>query len=563
MRRSAGPLVYVFAIASLCTLQAHAQNSAELPDAPSPIAVSKTAQPYLPTYDPPTDSETDLAASIKSRIEKGDFALTPEGTNETAAYQPADPGFTQGAHIDLTPMFRSMNRPGDSRVEQAGVGETTEHYHWKGLLWESFAFFGVENLQRLVADPYFRHLTADSPFWHNYIASLKQWNWRRWNDGDDLLVAYIAHPMQGSVTEFIEIQNDPRGRALRIGDGKPYWKSQFHAFLWATAYSFDQKLGPLGEAALGSEGGYTYVINCPAPCTGYRPGIDKVTNNTGDVKFVTTPVVGSLWTMMEDGIDRVISDRLQDRYGNRVFVKIVRGSLNPCRTMANLLRWRLPWYRDYLYEQGAGKLTPDPHWLPGDDTVILSAPRFELFPHYNAISLPVNKPGCPHCRVTTSGFGVGFSTRLATYADLDSDVDYQPSASPLPSDRAGGNLMIVTVGLRSGYTNSHFSIKGSLRPGILSYGQAYQSSPSATNPTPTIGRITHFATSLVLTGDYFIDRHFALRASVGNTAVRYREPYLQASSAIPGTYPHLNWLSRATFLTNENWAYQTGVVLRF
>lgn len=78
MRRSAGPLVYVFAIASLCTLQAHAQNSAELPDAPSPIAVSKTAQPYLPTYDPPTDSETDLAASIKSRIEKGDFALTPE-----------------------------------------------------------------------------------------------------------------------------------------------------------------------------------------------------------------------------------------------------------------------------------------------------------------------------------------------------------------------------------------------------------------------------------------------------------------------------------------------------
>jgi hypothetical protein len=66
-----------------------------------------------------------------------------------------------------------------------------------------------------------------------------------------------------------------------------------------------------------------------------------------------------------------------------------------------------------------------------------------------------------------------------------------------------------------------------------------------------------------LHGDYFIDRHFALRASIGNTAVRYREPYLQASSAVPGIYPHLNWLSRATFQTNENWAYQTGVVMRF
>ena len=528
------------------------------------MVTSKAAQSYFSVEIQPADLQIDVAAGIRSRVETNDFALITEGTGKSSADQPADSGSKHGAYFDLTPMFRSMNRPNaNSAVNQDADGQTVEHYHWKGLLWESFAFFGVENSQRLMADPYFRHLTADKPFWHDYIASLKQWNWRRWNDGDDFLVAYIAHPMQGSVTEFIEIQNDPRGRSLRIGDGKPYWKSQFRAFLWATAYSFDQKLGPLGEAALGSEGGYTYVVGCPAPCPTYRPGIDKVTNNTGDVKFVTTPVVGSLWTMMEDGIDRGISDRLQDRYGNRVFVKIIRGSLNPCRTMANFLRWRLPWYRDYLYEPGTGKLTRDPHWLPGDDAVILSAPRFELFPHYNAISLPVNKASCSHCRMMTSGFGVGFSTRLATYADLDSDVDHQPNASPLPSDRAGGDLTIVTVGLRSGYTNSHFAIKASLRPGILSYSQAYQSSPSESNPKPTIGRITHFATALAINGDYFFNRRLALRVSVGNTAVRYREPYIQCPVANPGTHPYLNWLSQLTFLTNENWAYQTGVVMRF
>jgi hypothetical protein len=554
----------MFAIALLSAHIAHGQNADALPDAPSPIAASRTAQSYLPIDFQPADTQAHVSASIRPRFETSDFTFLPEETEETGPYEPAGPGLTQGAHIDLTPMFRSMNRPTtDSGVDQPGDGQTVEHYHWKGLLWESFAFFGVENTQRLMADYYFRHTTADNPFWHNYIASLKHWNWRRWNDGDDFLVAYIAHPMQGSVTDFIEIQNDPQGRSLRIGDGKPYWKSQFHAFLWATAYSFDQKLGPLGEAALGSEGGSTYVLHCPVPCPGYRPGIDKVTNNTGIVKLVTTPVGGSVWTLMEDGIDRVISDRLQDRYGNRVFVKIIRGSLNPCRTMANFLRWRLPWYRDDLYEPGAGKITRDPHWLPGDDEVILKQPRFEIFPHYNAISLPVNRAGCPHCRVMTSGFGVGFSTRLATYADLDSDVDYQPNASPLPSDRAGGNLVIVTVGLRSGYTNSHFAIKASLRPGILSYGQAYQSSLSLSNPTPAIGRITHFATSLALTGDYFIDRHFALRASVGNTAVRYREPFIESDSNRPGTLPYLNWLSKLTFLTNENWAYQTGVVMRF
>ena len=500
-------------------------------------------------------------AVLQPPVQNHDFAFLPNGAPEANAYQPAAFDSTPGVHIDLTPLLRGMNRPSaDSEIPGS---DGTEHYHWKGLLWESFAFFGVENSQRLMADYFFRHLTADNPFWHDYIASLKHWNWRRWNDGDDFLVAYIGHPMQGSVTEFIEIQNDPRGRSLRIDDGKPYWRSQFHAFLWATAYSFDQKLGPLGEAALGSEGGYTYVLHCPAPCPNYRPGIDKVTNNTGIVKLVTTPIGGSVWTLMEDGIDRVISDRLQDRYGDRVFVKIIRGSLNPCRTMANFLRWRLPWYRDGLYEPGAGKITRNPHWLPGNDEVILKAPRFEIFPHYNAISLPVNTASCPHCRMMTSGFGVGFSTRLATYADLDSDVDYQPNSSPVPSDRAGGNLTIVTVGLRSGYTNSHFSVKASLRPGILSYGRAYQSSPSGSGPAPAIGRITHFATSLALNGDYFIDRRFALRVSVGNTAVRYREPYLVPQSSRPGTLPYLNWLSRLTFLTNENWAYQTGVVMRF
>jgi hypothetical protein len=476
-------------------LPGSAQDVEVLPDAPSPVGVSETANlPLSAYYDHQRDSQINAMAVLQPPVQNHDFAFLPNSAPEANAYQPAVFDSTPGVHIDLTPLLRGMNRPSADSEIQGSDG--TEHYHWKGLLWESFAFFGVENSQRLMADYFFRHLTADSPFWHDYIASLKHWNWRRWNDGDDFLVAYIGHPMQGSVTEFIEIQNDPRGRSLRIDDGKPYWRSQFHAFLWATAYSFDQKLGPLGEAALGSEGGYTYVLHCPAPCPTYRPGIDKVTNNTGIVKLVTTPVGGSVWTLMEDGIDRVISDRLQDRYGDRVFVKIIRGSLNPCRTMANFLRWRLPWYRDGLYEPGAGKITRNPHWLPGNDEVILKAPRFEIFPHYNAISLPVNTASCPHCRMMTSGFGVGFSTRLATYADLDSDVDYQPNASPVPSDRAGGNLTIVTVGLRSGYTNSHFSVKASLRPGILSYGRAYQLSPSGSGPTPTIGRINplcHFA----------------------------------------------------------------------
>lgn len=543
-----------------------------LPDAPGVFTAkagsSDTSAPAWPLA---------LAADARS-FDEGRVRLKPFSQEESLAARPWLTGAAdvyergngspaQGVHINIDALMARMNRPSGENAE-AGVGGAdlaprAERYHWKGLLWESFAFFGVENTQRLLSDPYFRYLTADRPFWHDYIASLKHWNWRRWDDGDDFLVAYVAHPLQGSVTEFIEIQNDPRGRELRIDDGRPYWRSQFHAFLWATAYSFDQKLGPLGEAALGSEGGYNYVIGCPYPCPAYNanPSQFKVTNNTGWVKLVSTPVVGTVWTLMEDGLDRWISDRVQDDNLHANFPKVLRGALNPARTMANLMRWRVPWYRDFQHDATNVYLTPAPHFLPGDDAVILAVPHSEVFPHFNSISLPVNTASCLPCREMTKGYGLELATRMATYADLDADVDYQPNASPLPSDRAGGNIIMGTFGLRSGYTNKYFSLKAFLRPGLLSYDRAYQSSPSSTNPTPAIGRITHFATALGVEGDVTINRRLALRGVVGNTAVRYREP--NVAGPLPGTYPYLNWLSKLFFLTNENWNYQTGVVARF
>jgi hypothetical protein len=545
----------------------HPQKDPALPEAPSTLLKNARSIDSSPTEPAPNTAADDRPLDqpqlrLESTSRDGGFMARPVPAADADDYPYANENSIQAIRLDLDQLFASMSRPSTgTSFSHAGQDQTSERYHWKGLFWESFAFFGVENGFRLMTDPYLRHLTADDPFWHDYLASVKQWNWRRWDDGDDFLVAYIAHPMQGSVTDFIEIQNDPRARDLRIDDGKPYWKSQFHAFLWATAFSFDQKLGPLGEAAIGSEGGYTYVINCPFPCKTYVQGVNKVTNNTGDVKLVTTPVVGTLWTLVEDGIDHWISDPLQERFGDRVVVKIVRGSLNPCRTMANALRWRKPWYRDFQHDTINLKITRPPHFLPGDDAVILSSPRFELFPHYNAISLPVNTAGCSHCRQMTSGYGLGFSERIATYADLDSDLNYQPNASPLPSDRAGGNIIGGTFGLRSGYQNSHFALKASLRPGFLSYDKAYEASPSLTNPTPPIGRITHFTTALAMNGDYILNRHLALRIAGGNTAVRYREPNLAPPG--PGTYPYLNWLSTRSFLTNENWTYQAGAVLRF
>ena len=537
-------------------MASQAQSDSDLPEAPSPIAA--------------TDHEAQAASSVGlDELQQGSGSGPVSEDSEFAPGPVSNssddrlPGYIAepGVHIDLDATFAAMLRPA-ATSDVTAAGDSAERYHWKAMLWQSFAFFGIENGFRLMTDPYFRHLTSAKPFWRDYFQCLKQWNMRRWSDGDDFLVAYIGHPMQGSVTEFIEIQNDPHARLLRISKDKAYWKSIFHSFLWNTAFSTDQKVGPLGESALGAEGGYTYVVGCPAPCPGYNPAVDKVTNNTGWVKLVSTPVVGTLWTLAEDFLDRYVSDPLQNHIGpDRLFPELIRGGLNPCRTMANFLRWRAPWYRDFQNDIYDMRITRRVNFLPSDDAVMRAAPRFEVFPHFNAISLPVNIAGCTGCRQMTTGYGFGFSSRVAKRVDLESDLSFQPNASPLPSDRAGGSIVMGSFGIRSGFQTAHFALKGSLRPGFLSYDRAYETSPVAGQPTPDIGRITHFTTALALTGDYVLNRHLALRGVFGNTPVRYRESRLAAPG--PGKWPYLSWLSRENFLTTENWSYQAGPVLRF
>lgn len=471
-------------------------------------------------------------------------------------------------------------------------------YHWKGLLVQSFEFNMVEDAFRLWQDNTLRDLVVTKPFWHDYISSLHQFNMHRWNDGDDFLVNYVGHPMQGAVTGFLEIQNSPE--QSRIQWNEPgYWTSRTKAMLWSTIFSTNEEIGPLGEAGIGSEGGYTYSTHCDLHCNSPMAARGKSTNNTGWVDFIITPTVGTLWILAEDAIDKEVSERLVAHAGpNAIYPKIIRGALNPSRTMANLLRARKPWYRDWdhpdinsldegagmhfqrLWEKGNGELQEYPDWR-----------RVELAPHFTALATSRTTAGCEYCVGMTTGAGIQTSFQMWKYLYADGDLSYQPNASPLASDRAGGNLLAGFFGIRIGHHWPLYAVNLSIRPGFVQWKRAYLTSlPLSTPthpappdpPTPQIGTITHFAWNAMISTDYKFNQHIAMRSSINQTLVRYRNACFDSSGVgigrglqwlnydTPcqehvgiGTPPYLTFLSHEDFVNRVSWGIQAGPVFSF
>jgi hypothetical protein len=213
--------------------------------------------------------------------------------------------------------------------------QPAERFHWKGALWQSFGFLVAEHAFRIANDPYARYLLLHKPFWHDYWTSANQFHMSHWGDGDDFIVNYIGHPMEGAVAGYIFLNNDPKGGSVPFGKSPEYWYSRLKAMTWAAAFSTYFEIGPiLSEAAIGNEGGYTYV-------PGSRKHPKPPTNNTGWVDFVITPTVGTGWIVLEDVIEREVVDRLA-KGSTALKYKLLRGSLAPSHTFANIFAGNTP-----------------------------------------------------------------------------------------------------------------------------------------------------------------------------------------------------------------------------
>ena len=192
-------------------------------------------------------------------------------------------------------------------------------FRWKPAIKESLKFLVIENGYRLFQRE--ARMQLGGPFFRDWGTSVR--NLHGWGDGDPVITNYIAHPMQGAVSGYIQIQNDPRGQDLEFGRSKRYWYSRLRALAWAAGYSTEFEIGPLSEAAIGNVG--------------------LIKGTAGFVDFVVTPVGGLGMMLLEDVLNRFVLKKLEARTSCQWKLGLYRILFNPSRSFAGVLAGRLPW----------------------------------------------------------------------------------------------------------------------------------------------------------------------------------------------------------------------------
>lgn len=255
---------------------------------------------------------------------------------------PAEITGKSGRAKDLTAISAAVSNPGPISSSE---GEA-EHFHWGRALKESFTLLAIE--QAYVVHTDFRWVVSENgiPFnhyWRDYMQSLSTWTKSGWSDGDPNMFGYVGHPIQGALTSFIEIQNDPKSRALEFSNSKAYWKSRLKATIWNAVYSTQWNLGPISEVTVekyGTKDRPPWNQDGSWPCT-----TKNCYTGVGQIDIVMTPVGGFGWMVGEDWMDKNIARRVENVTGNRFLIDTVRCTFNPIRAGANILHGNRPWFR--------------------------------------------------------------------------------------------------------------------------------------------------------------------------------------------------------------------------
>jgi hypothetical protein len=215
--------------------------------------------------------------------------------------------------------------------------------HWGPLISEWWLDIGIEQSERLIQEAKTRD-QLNGKFFKEWFSDVAQYRYGLWNDGDKFFTSNIGHPLQGAVIENIFWQNNDRVRfSEQDFHNAAYRKALLQAFAFATLDAVQWKLGPVSEASIGHVGLPAHWWTTPYYCNLLheychpRTGLDDlVLNEVGG----TVLIMGFQWT------DKHLQVAIEKRFHNRAIIDTTRIFTNPPASLADLLRFRRPWYRD-------------------------------------------------------------------------------------------------------------------------------------------------------------------------------------------------------------------------
>jgi hypothetical protein len=213
--------------------------------------------------------------------------------------------------------------------------------HWGSLVRQWWLFIAIEHTERILQESKTREQLS-GPFFHDWISTVSMYRFDRWDDNDKFITSNLGHPAQGAIVAAIFWQNDDH---VRFSDqdfrSAPYRHALLQAFAFVTIDAVQWKLGPVSEASIGNVGlpVRSWDRNCKAlniPCVPRTGMNDLVLNEVGGIAMT----IGFQW------FDKHVQKRIEKHVQSRALIDTTRIFTYPPQSVANIVRFRRPWYRD-------------------------------------------------------------------------------------------------------------------------------------------------------------------------------------------------------------------------
>ncbi len=223
-------------------------------------------------------------------------------------------------HSDESP--RMPNWDAEAFIQTRSEVPVDKNVKWRTANQESLLFTGIMHTFNLGTEAGTRD-TLNGHWLQQYLQSVSEL--RGWSDSDKFMSPYVGHTIEGAVFGYIERQNDPKYRAVQWGDGREYFISLLRSLAYSAVWHTQWKIGPASEASIGN------VMLHASP---------------GFITLTDTPTLGTVAMIAEDAADRHLIMGLENRTANPLLIALARSFLNPGRSFANVMAFRVPWHSD-------------------------------------------------------------------------------------------------------------------------------------------------------------------------------------------------------------------------